>query len=260
MSDHDGQQREALAQIIRSELEHEGISGAISARTGMTVADALLRIPASRAALAALAARGEPQGDWSEDEWHTDEKGNVIGGAPANFVFVAKADPAAREDTERPCGCSKPAGVIHDPNCSAVRNTERPDERMVRGLLDLIDRDVLEVRAGHRAGARAMRDATIERVAKAITMYKTGDPLIPKSELQRAGERIAELEVKLTEASAFRVAAVNAEARVGELTEALRRFIAVTELSGTRSAIAREMERAKSFARAVLNTTEEQER
>ena len=45
---------------------------------------------------AALAAREEPQDRWAEDEWHTDENGHVIGGAPPNFVFVAKS--SARED------------------------------------------------------------------------------------------------------------------------------------------------------------------
>jgi hypothetical protein len=46
------------------------------------------------------AAREDTEADqWAEDEWHTDGKGNVIGGAPANFVFVAKS---TREDTERP--------------------------------------------------------------------------------------------------------------------------------------------------------------
>jgi len=43
------------------------------------------------------AAREDTEADrWSEDEWHTDENGDVIGGAPANFVFVAKS--SARED------------------------------------------------------------------------------------------------------------------------------------------------------------------
>jgi hypothetical protein len=59
-----GQQREVLIQIIRSELEHEGIAGAISARTGMTVADALLRISTVRAA---LAVREEPRADSLSD-------------------------------------------------------------------------------------------------------------------------------------------------------------------------------------------------
>jgi hypothetical protein len=54
-----GQERETLIKVIRSELEHEGISGPISARAGMTIADALLRIPTARAA---LAAREEPPG------------------------------------------------------------------------------------------------------------------------------------------------------------------------------------------------------
>lgn len=33
-----------------------------------------------------------PQDDkWAEDEWHTDEAGKVLGGAPPNFTFVAKS-------------------------------------------------------------------------------------------------------------------------------------------------------------------------
>lgn len=59
----------------------------------------------ARKLLAVLGAREDTEVDrWSEDEWHTDEKGNVIGGAPANFVFVAKSALGAREDTERPDG------------------------------------------------------------------------------------------------------------------------------------------------------------
>lgn len=31
------------------------------------------------------------EGEWADDEWHTDENGQIIGGAPPNFVFVAKS-------------------------------------------------------------------------------------------------------------------------------------------------------------------------
>lgn len=41
--------------------------------------------------------------EWADDEWHTDENGQVIGGAPPNFVFVAKsALDAARNDSVIP--------------------------------------------------------------------------------------------------------------------------------------------------------------
>jgi hypothetical protein len=60
-------EREALIQIIRSELEHEGIAGAISARVGMTVADALLRIPTARAALAARDLESTNQRECDDD-------------------------------------------------------------------------------------------------------------------------------------------------------------------------------------------------
>lgn len=53
----------------------------------------------------------EAEDRWADDEWHTDGDGNVIGGAPPNFVFVAKSSvvEASEEQAE-----SRPVGVGKD--------------------------------------------------------------------------------------------------------------------------------------------------
>jgi hypothetical protein len=93
MPDLHGQEREAHEEALAA-AARAAVDLAISTSGRAMFRDQIEA--AVKSYKAALAAREEPQDRWAEDEWHTDENGHVIGGAPPNFVFVAKS--SARED------------------------------------------------------------------------------------------------------------------------------------------------------------------
>lgn len=83
-----------------------------------------------------------PEHRWADDEWHTDEKGQIIGGAPPDFVFVAKSalEAVAARLPERPDGKREDArvtvGLSRIGPSGPARLPERPDEESDDGSLD----------------------------------------------------------------------------------------------------------------------------